>query len=190
MLTPDELRVLHAARDWRVLWQAAIPIVKHAVTKLLRSGQLSTDSATDDLLQEGYLAAGPAIKSWNPDAGMFSTWISHAVRGAMLDHLRRECSGMVGGRDSGRRTTVMEDDIAMDTEAVTPAAETERSNDALRVRVALASLGAREQLIVKRWFGIDCEPESLDQICMIAGLKRVQVWRVIKNTLSKMKQMV
>lgn len=190
LMNAEELRAAHAAQNWRVLWEQTIYIVKHAVTRLLQAGQLAPERASDDLLQEGYMAAGKAVKTWNPDLGMFSTWISHAVRGAMLNHLKAESTGIIGGRDAGLITTQLADDITPDMEGDEPTEEIERLKDAVRVRIALGHLEERERLILERWFGIDCEPEPMDAICMVVGLKRVQVWRIIKNTLRRMKHMM
>lgn len=190
LMNAEELRAAHAAQNWRVLWEQTIYIVKHAVTRLLQAGQLAPERASDDLLQEGHMAAGKAVKTWNPDLGMFSTWISHAVRGAMLDHLRREASGMIGGRDAKLPTISFEDTMGLDMDGEEPTEEVERVRDAVKVRIALESLEGREKLILERWFGIDCEPEPMEAICMVVGLKRVQVWRIIKNTLRRMKHMM
>lgn len=190
LMNAEELRAAHAAQDWRRLWEQTIYIVKHAVTRLLQAGQLAPERASDDLLQEGYMAAGRAVKTWNPDLGMLSTWISHAVRGAMLNHLKAESTGIIGGRDAGHITVSLPEETLHDMEDEEPSDEVERLRDAVKVRIALEALEPREKLILERWFGIDCDPEPMEAICMVVGLSRVQVWRIIKNTLRRMKHMV
>lgn len=186
LMNAEELRAAHAAQDWRVLWEQTIYIVKHSVRRLLQAGQLAPERASDDLLQEGYMAAGRAVKTWNPDLGMFSTWISHAVRGAMLDHLRREASGMIGGRDAGHLTISFEDALTQDMDGEEPTEEMERLRLAAQVRVALASLEERERELLKRWYGIDCEPEPMEMICAQMGVSRMHAWRLIKNSYKRM----
>jgi len=190
MMNADELRAAHAAQDWRTLWEQSVPIVKYSIKLLMKAGRLSRNSISDDLLQEGYEAAGRAVRSWNPDIGKFSPWISQAARSAMLNHLRREAGGMVGGRDAVALTTQWVDDVAADAEADTPFQEVERSVDALRVRIALTALEPNEQLVIKRYFGVDCAPEPMDAICKMSGLSRRSAWRIIREALERMSELV
>lgn len=80
-LTHAELAAAHDRQDWPTLWKAALPLVKVAVRRLVRDG----GTRTDDLMQEGALAAGEAIRSWRPIECALSTHLILAVRSALYD---------------------------------------------------------------------------------------------------------
>lgn len=107
-LRADELRAAKADENYRLLWAQALPLVKYALRKLQAKGI----RFTDDLLQDCNLAAGQAVRRWNPDKGEFATWIIARVRGAAWNHQRREYSGMVGGRDAPGRTVLYEEELS------------------------------------------------------------------------------
>jgi RNA polymerase sigma factor (sigma-70 family) len=52
----------------------------------------------EDAWQEGRLAAGLAIRSWNPDQGAFSTHVASRVRGALLNWCNSKDTMGVGSR--------------------------------------------------------------------------------------------
>lgn len=107
-LRADELRAAKADEDYKLLWAQALPLVKYALRKLQSRGI----RLTDDLLQDCNLAAGQAVRRWNPNKGEFATWIIARVRGAAWNHQRRERSGMVGGRDAPGHTVTYEEELS------------------------------------------------------------------------------
>lgn len=89
-LTDDQLKIAHALEDWDALWLAAEPLVKFAMSEL-RCGD-------EDALQEARVAAGTAVRSWNPVKGAFSTHVTTYARQAILDWLRGEAGRGIGSR--------------------------------------------------------------------------------------------
>lgn len=96
----DELCAAHDRQDWDILWQAAIPITKFAVKSYLRNRLRRTPKWTrEDLLQEGLLAAGEAIRTWRTYEAAFSTWLSVKIVSALHNYANRATNHGVGGRD-------------------------------------------------------------------------------------------
>ncbi len=89
-LTAEQLIKAHALQHWNTLWLAAEPLVKFAMAEL--------GCGDDDAWQTGRLAAGGAIRTWNPARGAFSTHIATQVRGALLKWLNEQRTGGVGSR--------------------------------------------------------------------------------------------
>ncbi|HZT03735.1 MAG TPA: sigma-70 family RNA polymerase sigma factor [Steroidobacteraceae bacterium] len=189
-ISHEDAAALHARGDWTALWEASIPLVKHAITKLLRAGQLTADRVSDDLLQEGYLAARRALPKWDPEAGKLSTWIAYEVRGAMLDHLRRERS-IVGGRRSTRLSVLIQDDITPDDrDPDAEAKEVQHARDLINLSVALAQLTEEERNLVERIYGIGRPSESMADICRDLGMSRPTGWRRLQAVQIKMRRLV
>jgi len=97
-LTQDELVALSDAKDWKRMWEEAIPLVKFAVKRITRARNVAGHHVTDDMIQEAMEAAGAAVRTWSPLYGSFSSWIVTAAKQAVRDHIRSEASGMVGGQ--------------------------------------------------------------------------------------------
>jgi RNA polymerase sigma factor (sigma-70 family) len=96
----EELHRLREAGDARAqqaLWLEALRLVVYSAGKLMGARGYSADP---DTIQEGNIAAGAAVKTWNPAKGRFSTWIVKSVRGAMIDHYLRELRQGTGGKDA------------------------------------------------------------------------------------------
>lgn len=91
-LASNELALARDAEDWTTLWKAAMPWVKFVISSMARQG------VDEDLLQEGNLAAGAAVRSWDPDKGAFSTHICSYVRFEMLKHLNEQKAHGTGTR--------------------------------------------------------------------------------------------
>jgi DNA-directed RNA polymerase specialized sigma24 family protein len=89
-LTDAELRIALDRQDWNTLWLAAELWVKFVMASL--------QCGDEDALQEGRLAAGLAIRSWNPARGAFSTHVASQVRGALLNWCNSHATAGVGSR--------------------------------------------------------------------------------------------
>ena len=187
-LDAAELQALRKARDWQRLWVAALPLVKLTITRLISSGRITTDQATDDLLQEGNLAAGRAIRSWDPDKGAFSTWVMRAAHGAMLDHLRRASSGMVGGRAArGGTSTLIEEAIEDDGTFEEAPEALQRMQESMQLRVSIASLkSVQDRELIKRYYGLGCEAEQLKDIASKWGFPLRTIERMLTGALKKL----
>jgi RNA polymerase sigma factor (sigma-70 family) len=98
-LNHEQLAAARDREDWGVLGAQVPPLIGFLVGRMKQRGQLSPEIG-DDLAQEAMLAGLEAVHSWQPLEGTFATWIISNARGVILNHLRQEIGGMVGGRDA------------------------------------------------------------------------------------------
>lgn len=98
----------------RTLWGRALGLVLRAEAKLRKRFEL--DEIDPDMVQEGNLAAGKAVETWDPSRGAFSTWIIVNARGAMLDYLNERNKGGVGSKSSAAMMVDMEEGVASSPE--------------------------------------------------------------------------
>lgn len=171
------------------MWEQALPLVKSTISRLIRQRRLTADQATGDLLQEGTLAAGRAVRTWQPDKGAFSTWVVNNAQGALMDHLRRVSNGLVGGRDASGVAGLYDEERGEDHGTFEPAVtRLERDQDAAVVRIAIEGLkSAQDQELVRRYYGIDCEPERLVDIAVKWKLPQSTMERMLRIVLKKLK---
>ena len=85
----EELLAAREAEDWNALWTEATPRVWYMARELKHERD-------KDLVAAGTLAAGEAVRTWDPAKGTFTTHINFRVRKAMLDHLRLRAMGDIG----------------------------------------------------------------------------------------------
>jgi RNA polymerase sigma factor (sigma-70 family) len=127
LMTDSEQGLRTRALARAELWEDATRLVL-AVEGRIRK-RYGHEDADMDMIQEGNLAAGKAVDSWNPDKGAFSTWIVSNVRGAMLDYLNESNKGGVGSKSSDAVMMDMEEGVAYAAETTgttdTPGAKTE-----------------------------------------------------------------
>lgn len=81
-LTHEQLAGMWVEGDWSGLWMAAIPWVQ------LAGSSLHVEHP-EDMLQEGYLAAGLEVRHWNPALSKFQAHIYARTKHRMLDYLRK-----------------------------------------------------------------------------------------------------
>lgn len=86
-LTHTELAEAHGRAQWAVLWEHAIPLVKMTVGRMARGNKAAAPDAFEEMLQEGYLIAGSALRSWDPIECAYSTHITNTVRWQLISHL-------------------------------------------------------------------------------------------------------
>lgn len=98
----------------RQLWGRALGLVLAAEAKIRKRYEL--DEIDPDMVQEGNLAAGKAVDTWDPAKGAFSTWVSVNARGAMLDYLNERNKGGVGSKSSAAVILDMEEGVASSPE--------------------------------------------------------------------------
>lgn len=159
-LSADELRAARKAQDWKTLWEQAIPLVKFTMSSFVRGG-MDTKYCTDDALQIANLAVGSAVRTWEPEKGEFSTWIMFRAQGAIVDYIRREQSGIVGGRDSSGSTFSIHEDLTPDARKLGTLAELEAEETARQVRdwLFMHSDDPLDYEIVCYRFGIGAYPQ-------------------------------
>lgn len=196
-LTTEELAQARDREDWGALWLAARPLVKFTIKRMIQHGEIDPSRwADDDLRQEGLLAAGLAIRTWDTLEGAFNTWVPGKIRTELLSYLQGETNGGVGGpRRQGATTSLHEpykaasnsydgdeddDDKATKLEMLSYpegegiiSPETAMSREtALRL---LDRLGPFDRDVTRRLFGFDEKPQSTHQIAAQLGVSRKRV---------------
>lgn len=166
--------------EHRTLWQRSVPITKATVARLVRHGHLPSDQATDDLLQEGHLAAGRAILSWNPDLGAFSTWVSHNVARAVLKHARKEMSNRLDTFDD-------EDYISSKSDTVEKLLRRQAQE---RIMAALAGLPADDAKMLRGRYGLGCESRSILELARDRGVAPRTLKMHLRNVLMRIAPML
>jgi RNA polymerase sigma factor (sigma-70 family) len=106
--TYAELAALRERKEWGMLWVEALPLVKFTIKRMIQSGALDPHYAREDLLQEGNLSAGKAIRTWEPLEAAFSTWITSNVRGALLNFLAVQSNRGMGSKRVRSKTYALE----------------------------------------------------------------------------------
>jgi RNA polymerase sigma factor (sigma-70 family) len=80
-------------RDWarNRLWIDTAKLVLYVFHLMRRAGSLPGVAPDDmDVIQEGNMAAGRALKRWDPSKGALSTFLVPSIRGAMLNYREKE----------------------------------------------------------------------------------------------------
>lgn len=85
-LTHAELARAHERKDWPLLWQQAEPLVRMVVRRLSRAASAKENVDSEDLVQEGMVIAGTAMRRWQPLECAFSTYIANQVGWGLLNH--------------------------------------------------------------------------------------------------------
>jgi RNA polymerase sigma factor (sigma-70 family) len=118
--TAADRAALHArmrAGDGRarlLLWEDALRLVLLIEGRLRK--QYGIEQPDLDMIQEGNIAAGKAVETWDPSAGAFSTWIVAAVRGRMLDYLNEAAKGGIGSKSAAVVLVDMDEVVASASE--------------------------------------------------------------------------
>lgn len=94
--THAELAAAQERGDWDLLWQQALPLVPLAIRKAKRSGAIAADDADADLLQQGMLIAGEAVRTWKPIECALSTHVVWRVRGDLFNYVTERARGGIG----------------------------------------------------------------------------------------------
>ena len=155
---------LLAEGDIRSLWERALPLVKWQLGRMAKSGALQPQYLTDDIIQECNLAVGKAIPRWDPKRGSFANFMVQCIRSRALDHIRREASGIVGGRDAQGHAGPLD-------ESTIPAGQLPALDrllareSAATVQSALAALNWEDCDVLVQYYGLDHRrPRSLREI--------------------------
>jgi RNA polymerase sigma factor FliA len=96
-------------RDVEALVKSCIPLVRHYVTQMVSSG---SPLSYDDALGEGYVGLVRAARNYRLDGGSsFSTFASIAIKGAILDAIRRASPLSRGTRRETQRFLLVADSL-------------------------------------------------------------------------------
>jgi RNA polymerase sigma factor (sigma-70 family) len=197
-LSHEDLRAARDRQDWNTLWLQSIPLVKFSIKKMMSEGEVDPFWAREDLLQEGMLAAGLAVRSWDTIEGAFSSWVTLKVRGHLLDHLNRNATNGMGGKDAdvtvaslheiAHRTeeseTTRQDELAYDVEVFAPP---ETAAEAAALRRLMVRLTSAEADVVARTFGLGgAEPQSLREVAEHYGVSHVMLRKRLKRAVERL----
>lgn len=180
-----------------MLWLAARSLVKFTIKRMIQRGELAPTRWMDgDLIQEGMLAAGLAVRSWDTLEGAFATWIPLQVRGHLLKTVTGENNGGVGGSRRQGFTSSLQDPFKTETsngddeededdkvskldmltypdDEVIPSPETAMNREtALRL---LDRLGPFDRDVIRRFYGFDEKPQSPREIATALGVSHKRV---------------
>lgn len=202
-LNADELAAAHDRGDFNMLWLAARPLVKFTIKRMMQRGEVDPSRWADgDLKQEGMLAAGLAVRSWNTLEGRFSTWVVKNIRGYLLNYLQGAENGGVGGprrtsavfslqeevfgiddTDDEDEGTPKQDLLSYPEDEVflSPETATERAN----AMGLLDKLGPADARIARLAVGLDDDPRSFLEI---AKRERITEWRV-RSALDRLRRL-
>lgn len=187
-LSAEELRAAKKANNINLLWEQADPLCKYLISYVIRKG-MDPAYATDDMLQEARLAAGLSIRTWDPDKGAFSTWVGRRVQGAIADHIRRQSSGMVGGR-SAEGTTGSYVDVTP-CERPNGEAIALQQGEAARAHLLLNQLDDFEEVqAIRLRFGFDEDPMTVPEIAKRLGKGLSTTELLLSNTLKSLRGFV
>jgi RNA polymerase sigma factor (sigma-70 family) len=173
-----------------------IAIVNYALGKMRKPWNIS-ESEAEDLLQDGYLAAIGADKSYNPRKAAWSTWVLKRVNGQLRTSIERLRSfGIVGtntdypkrlldvtvpayDRDSEDEEVQSSVDDVMSTELATDDAADISSN----VATLLSCVSERSKNILSLYYGLDDESPSLSttQLAKQLGYSRKHAFELLQR---------
>jgi RNA polymerase sigma factor (sigma-70 family) len=171
----DRLLLAREREDWNTLWEAAIPIVATVVDRLLWLGEV-VKFDRDELIAEGNLAAGEAVRSWWPLDGAFNTHLNRRVRWHLLTFV------VNAAKHTSNRADVDVEELASEPDHDGADYEIQ----AERVRANMPKLSHGEQRLVSLYFGLDSEPLNLREIAVAHDVSHMTVHRELQRVLRKL----
>lgn len=150
--------------------------------------------STNDLVGEGSIGLMKAAKKFDPSRGKpFVTFAAPYIRKAIEDAIARLTGDVpvmstdeslpIGSNNNFTLLNVLEDKDA-------PKADHAVEQNALsdKMSEAISTLDKREQAIVKRFFGIECERMTMTEIGEEMGLKRERVRQIRDKAMRKLRK--
>lgn len=80
------------------LWKQAQFVVLFVYNRMVRAGRLPTAKQDIDAIQEANLAAGEALRRWDPSRGTLATWLVPTIRGVLLNYANTHRNGGIGSK--------------------------------------------------------------------------------------------
>ena len=150
--------------------------------------------STDDLISEGSIGLMKAADKFDASRGKpFVTFAAPYIRRSIEEAIKRvtgetpvlstDESLPVGSNNNFTLLNVLEDKDAPRTDATL---EQNALSDELTM--AIGTLNEREQAVVRRFFGIDCQRMTMAEIGMELGLKRERVRQIRDKAVRKLKK--
>lgn len=150
--------------------------------------------STDDLIGEGSIGLMKAVEKFDPSRGKpFVTFAAPYIRKAIEDAITRLTGDIpvmstdeslpIGSNNNFTLLNVLEDKDS-------PKADHTVEQNALSDQLtgAVATLNEREQAVVRRFFGIECERMTMAEIGEELGLKRERVRQIRDKSMHKLRK--
>ena len=150
--------------------------------------------STDDLIGEGSIGLMKAVEKFDPSRGKpFVTFAAPYIRKAIEDAITRLTGDIpvmstdeslpIGSNNNFTLLNVLEDKDS-------PKADHTVEQNALSDQLtgAVATLNEREQAVVRRFFGIECERMTMAEIGEELGLKRERVRQIRDKAMRKLRK--
>jgi RNA polymerase primary sigma factor len=150
--------------------------------------------STDDLIGEGSIGLMKAVEKFDPSRGKpFVTFAAPYIRKAIEDAITRLTGDIpvmstdeslpIGSNNNFTLLNVLEDKDS-------PKADHTVEQNALSDQLtgAVATLNEREQAVVRRFFGIECERMTMAEIGEELGLKRERVRQIRDKAMHKLRK--
>lgn len=197
-------------------WLEHLPLVRFTLNRMKASGELQ-QPLDDDLLQEGRLAVGEAVRTWNAGKGAISTWVCARVRYAVLNYLNKQHSGGINSRaHKVRMTELPPDEWAAEhggddeldeqrtwgpqlralTYADPPEGYANPSDEATgavlgdQLRFALGLLKGRDYAVLDALYGLEGEALTATQFAQATGLSRPGVYVRLNAALRRLARLM
>ena len=139
----------------------------------------TTESA--DLSSEAKIAFVEALKTWDPRKGELWTYVSHRLKGAMQDYLRKRGKDPVAGMYEWI-TSAAHVYLAFNREGIV---QNDAMDESFVVSDAMKDLSETEQKVVNDYYKGD---RTFKEIGVEINLSESQVSRICKTATAKLKQ--
>ncbi|SDD81988.1 sigma-70 family RNA polymerase sigma factor [Sporomusa acidovorans] len=148
-----------------------------------------SESAMLDIIQEGTVGLIEAVENFDHTRGVaFSLFAVHRIKGRIVDHLKREDSGLVHIdsplNDAAGQATIA--DLLVDAQAEV-AAQAEQNYLVEQLKTAMQRLPAKEQQVLHGVFLDDFEPKELADSM---SLSVSHVYRLQKQGIRRLRGML
>jgi RNA polymerase sigma factor (sigma-70 family) len=193
-LTDAELVAAYDRKDWTLLWEQALTLVRPTISSLNRSG--CTFHYDDDTLQQGSLLVGEIVRRWQPIEGAFTTWVMAKLGWRLRSWQRRELqqTGMFEGDDEDEETQPRrESRLAQSSYEEAPLGFAGPLEEAIRlqeraaVMTALDQLPAHERDALLSVYGIDgLGGMTVEEYALAAGVSRRGAFNTVDQARRRM----
>ncbi len=170
----EELWAAQSRGDYQLLWTAAERHVASTVIGMLKRGDVEGDK--DDLIGEGNLAAGLAVRKWDPLVAAFSTYVSLRVYRAVMHYVAKQ----------GRHSVQVVDGYAVEELPDQEAKSAAEAADAASVRELLTGLSHAERKLIQRHFGIGEDPMTVRELAVEHDVASSTLHRKVREILDKL----
>ena len=155
-----------------------------------------------DMISVGTQALTRAVKKLHPDkTPTLRSYLSTSIKNGIIDYLKKEQKTVRGkgnhdikiyslntpAHNSGDSESSEEEIDLLDNNEKNPYEKLELSNDIEYLHELIGYLDAREQVIVKMYYGIDEERNTLETIGNQFDISKVRVSQINHEAIAKMK---